>query len=399
MEALEGEAGASHTTEGPEVSLPLATPRDRQKGSRYAGRLPGGCAPCGRGAKMVLLVTGRCGSGCFYCPLSEEKRGRDVAFANERPLGCEEDALEEARLIDAEGTGVTGGDPATDLPRVEALVHALKRELGRAHHVHLYTSRALGDGELSRLAGAGVDEVRFHPPPEALADEVARRSYARAVADAVALGLEAGYEVPVLPDHEHELRTFLGSLVGAEGRPFVNLNELEFSPTNADALLARGYTVKGDVSAAAKGSEELARRLVDEFGPRGLRVHYCSAQFKDAVQLRRRLARRARNVARPHEVVTDDQTILKGVVETDDPEAVARDLQARFDVPAELMAIDRERSLLELAPWVLQELRDDIDADCYLVEEYPTWDRLEVEREPLPRGGRGPPRRARRPAR
>ena len=346
---------------------------------------------------MVLLVTGRCGTGCFYCPLSEEKRGRDVAFANERPLASEEDALEEARLIDAEGTGVTGGDPATELPRVSSLVRALKREFGRGHHVHLYTSRALGRSELALLADAGVNEVRFHPPPDALADESARAPYARAVADAAALGMEAGYEVPVLPDMEAGLRAFLGSLVGAEGQPFVNLNELEFSPTNAEALLAHGYSVKGDVSSAVRGSEGLGRRMVDEFGRRGLRVHYCSAQFKDAVQLRRRLSRRAANVARPHEVVTTDQTILKGVVETGDPEAVARELQARFDVPAELMAIDRGRGVLELAPWVLQELSDEIDADCYLVEEYPTWDRLEVEREPLPRrrgGDGGRPRRA-----
>ncbi len=347
---------------------------------------------------MVLLVTGRCGSGCFYCPLSEEKRGREVMYANERPMASAEDAVEEARLIDADGTGVTGGDPAVALARVTSLVRELKREFGGEHHVHLYTSRALERDELAELRETGVDEVRFHPPPEALADAALRGPYARAVEDADALGMEAGYEVPVLPDGEEVLRAFLSSLVGATGSPFANLNELEFSPTNADALRARGYTVKDDVSAAARGSEELGRRLVDEFGARGLRVHYCSASFKDGVQLRRRLGRRARNVARPHEIVTDDQTLLKGVVETDDPEAVARDLQTRFDVPAELMVIDRERGALELAAWVLEELRDDIDADCYFVEEYPTWDRLEVEREPLPRRGR-PRRRNRRAAR
>jgi pyruvate formate-lyase activating enzyme-like uncharacterized protein len=347
---------------------------------------------------MVLLVTGVCGSGCFYCPLSDEKRGREVMFANERPMVSEDDAIEEARLIDAEGTGVTGGDPAVALERVARLVRALKRELGGRHHVHLYTSRALEREALGALSDAGVDEVRFHPPPEALASAVLLGPYARAVEDAAALGMEAGYEVPVLPDKGDDLRAFLASLVGAKGAPFANLNELEFSPTNADALLARGYAVKDDVSAAVAGSEELGRRLVDEFGPRGLRVHYCSASFKDGVQLRRRLARRARNVARPHELVTDDQTLLKGLVEADDPEAVARDLQTRFDVPAELMVIDRERGALELAAWVLEELSDDIEADCYLVEEYPTWDRLEVEREPLPRRGR-PRRRTRRATR
>jgi pyruvate formate-lyase activating enzyme-like uncharacterized protein len=148
-------------------------------------------------------------------------------------------------------------------------------------------------------------------------------------------------------------------------------------------LRERGYAVRDEVSAAVAGSEELAQRLVEDFAPTGLRVHYCSASFKDAVQLRNRLERRARNVARPHELVTEDQTLLKGVVETDDPEGVARHLMARFDVPPDLLVVDRERGVLEIAAWVVEELEDEIEGECYLVEEYPTWDRLEVERFPV----------------
>jgi pyruvate formate-lyase activating enzyme-like uncharacterized protein len=163
----------------------------------------------------------------------------------------------------------------------------------------------------------------------------------------------------------------------------VNLNELEFSTTNADALKARGYHVVDDVSAAVAGSERLGRALVGEFGSQDLRVHYCSAAFKDGIQLRRRLERRARNVAKPYELVTEDQTLLKGVVECNDPGAVARDLMSRFDVPPDLLAVDEGRGVLEVAPWVLDELLEEIDGDCYLVEELPTWDRLEVERGPV----------------
>ena len=331
---------------------------------------------------MVLLVTGRCSSGCFYCPLSEGKKGRDVSFANERPIDNVEEAIEEARTIDAEGTGVTGGDPVEAMVRTTGMIWALKSEFGKGHHIHLYTARPLGIEDLRELRKAGLDEIRFHPPVDALGD-VEATGYAEAVSLAAQLGMEAGYEVPVLPDHEDELRAFLSSLVGAKGEPFVNMNELEFSSTNAEELRTRDFLVRDDVSAAVSGSEELGRRLVDDFAPSGLRVHYCSAAFKDGIQLRRRLGRRAKNVVRPHELVTEDQTLFKGIVETNDPEAVARHLQAHFDVPSDLMVVDKEKNLLELAPWVIEELEDEIAGDCYLVEEYPTWDRLEVERTPV----------------
>jgi pyruvate formate-lyase activating enzyme-like uncharacterized protein len=360
----------------------LTDVREWDRGSRHAGELSKGCVLCARGSKMVLLVTGRCSSGCFYCPLSEAKKGRDVTYANERPVDDVREIIEEARTIEAEGTGVTGGDPAEALVRTTGMIHSLKHEFGRGHHVHLYTARPLGLEELEELRNAGLDEVRFHPPVDALGD-VAAAGYAEAVSLTRELGMEAGYEVPVLPDHADELRAFLDSLVGAPGEPFVNLNELEFSSTNAEALQTREYLVRDEISAAVKGSEELGRALVEEFAPKGLRVHYCSAAFKDGVQLRSRLARRAKNVVRPHELITEDSTFLKGVVETDDPAAVARDLQARFDVPPDLMVVDAGTGVLELAPWVIEELEEEIDGDCYLVEEYPTWDRLEVERTPV----------------
>ncbi|UCC93354.1 MAG: radical SAM protein [Thermoplasmata archaeon] len=362
--------------------MALAKVHEWERGSTYAGELPRGCSLCARGSKMVLLVTGRCSSGCFYCPLSEAKKGRDVSYANERPIDGVEEAIEEARTIDAEGTGVTGGDPVDAMVRTTGMIYSLKAAFGKGHHVHLYTARPLGEEELRELRNAGLDEVRFHPPVDAL-DDVEGAGYADAVARATAMGMEAGYEVPVLPDREDELRAFLETLAGSEDRPFVNLNELEYSTSNADELRTREFLVRDDVSAAVAGSEDLGRRLVEEFATSGLRVHYCSAAFKDGVQLRRRLGRRAKNVVRPHELVTEDQTLLKGVVETDDPEGVARALQTRFDVPPDLMVVDAEQGLLELAPWVIDELEEHIDGDCYLVEEYPTWDRLEVERTPV----------------
>ena len=67
---------------------------------------------------MVLFVTGLCPNSCFYCPLSDERRGKDLVFANERSIKNDEDLLKEAELMNALGTGITGGEPLMKIERV-----------------------------------------------------------------------------------------------------------------------------------------------------------------------------------------------------------------------------------------------------------------------------------------
>lgn len=49
------------------------------------------------------------------------------------------------------------------------------------------------------------------------------------------------------------------------------------------------------------------------------------------------------------------------------------------------MHFDKEKERIEVAPWILEEIFEDLPYDSFIVEEYPTADRLEVEREPLKR--------------
>ncbi|MGE4274549.1 MAG: radical SAM protein [Candidatus Methanomethylophilaceae archaeon] len=348
--------------------------RKMGNGSVYSGELPTGCVHCQEGSKMVLLVSGHCGESCFYCPLSHEKKGHDTIYADETAVTHDEEIIREAESIGATGTGITGGDPLLCYERTLHLLRLLKTHFGPRHHVHLYTS-TIDLEKVKGLQEAGLDEIRFHPPLD-MWPSLPQTELSRILAECY---LEIGLELPALPDHADALRQLMTDAFSM-GVSFVNLNELEFSEGNWDMMLEHGYLVKDDISAAVKGSERLAKKLVKEF--RGRSVHYCSSGFKDSVQLRRRLLRRAERTAREWELVTEDGTLVKGLVKTTHPAELMQALLQR-GVPQELMHPDPERRRLEMAPWVLENLAAELGEPCFLVEESPTSDRMEVERLPL----------------
>ena len=81
------------------------------------------------------------------------------------------------------------------------------------------------------------------------------------------------------------------------------------------------------------------------------------------------------------DVVTEEGTFIRGVVETGEPGELARRLVEEFEVPGDLLMVEEGR--LTVAVWVLEELAGELDEPCFIVEEYPTADRLEVERRSI----------------
>jgi len=264
-----------------------------------------GCDLCHRGAKMVLFVTGICHRACWYCPLSPERSGHDLAYANDRLVTEPGECIGEARMMGALGTSITGGEPFLVPDRVAAFSRTLKETFGKEHHIHLYTGLAPTREMLVPLVGL-VDEIRLHPPQETWA-EILASPYARSLEVARSLGFAVGIEVPSLP----------GLPALAEILPlvdFLNINELEWGGINADEMRSRGYVPEDSVHNAVRGSRRWAGVL-----PHTEKVHWCSSRFKDAVQLRERLKRIAARTARPFDEVTGDGTILYGVLEPDGP--------------------------------------------------------------------------------
>ena len=343
-------------------------------GSACNGGLAKGCEHCIEGSKMVLFISGRCNTGCFYCPVSFEKKGKDVIYANEMRVSDRSEIIAEAESMDATGTGITGGDPLLCIDRTINAIRMLKEHFGKEHHIHLYTS-TMDVEKVSRLIDAGLDEIRFHPRTEDWSDM--RRT---PLSEIVKMDIDVGIEVPALPDHEDALSSLI-AYAGSIGIKFINLNELEFSESNWDMMGEMGYELKDETSAAILGSEQTAMRMLERYP--NIPIHFCSSAFKDGVQLRNRLIRRANHIAKEYDVVTEDGTILKGLIYADDLDAACGYMKEEYDVPDELILIDRERNRIEIASWIVEELADEIPFKCYITEEYPTADRLEVERIPL----------------
>ncbi len=325
-----------------------------------------GCEICKRGAGLVLFVTGKCERSCFYCPISEDRRGEDVVFADEQPVESIEDILAEGRAIGALGTGITGGEPLLREDFVLECISALKKEFGPDHHIHLYTGRLPEREVLLKLKNAGLDEIRFHPPVSMWSNPVGLKE---TLVAAKSEGLAAGVEIPAISPAPEIVEAV------AESGAFLNVNELEFSDTNFEEMSERGFSPE-DLGCAAIGSEEIAREhLLKE----DIRAHYCPSAFKDAVQLRERLKRRAQRTARPFDVPTEDGTIIYATICGDLENAL--DMLGDLGVPENMYCLMGDR--IEIAARIAEEISKELKSiDCIisLIERYPLEDGLVVER-------------------
>ncbi|WP_292465611.1 radical SAM protein [Methanolobus sp.] len=335
-----------------------------------------GCKLCQQGAKMVLFITGICPRDCFYCPVSVERR-KDTTYANERPVSCDQEVLEEARLMDALGTGITGGEPLLMLEKVLHYIRILKSEFGKGHHIHLYTSLAPDEDTVSRLAEAGLDEIRFHPPAD-MWNALETSPYAESIRFAKECNITTGIEVPVIEGIE-KVAVFARDI-----ECFLNMNELEFSDSNAKGLKLKGFVLEGDISNAVAGSMELARSMFSENSAG--KVHFCSSTYKDAVQLRERLLRVACNTARAFDDITEEGTLVYGEIVCKDETAAQGVTELLIGRGISQEMLETKDHSVETAWWILEdvaELLRDNTKDLSIIERYPFENGFVVEKIPV----------------
>lgn len=272
------------------------------------GNLPKGCQMCIRGEKMVLFVTGLCLRKCYFCPLSDEKYGKDVIYANERKSFDSKEVIKEAELMDAKGMGITGGDPLMKIDRTIRYIKMMKNKFGPDFHIHLYTSLNLvKENHLQLLYQAGLDEIRFH-------FDFGAKTFWKNIEIAYKFPWDVGVEVPLVPGKVKVIKEIIDLVQGRV--KFLNLNELEVADNELSKLGEMGFVTKDAYSHVIDGSLELGLELIDYVKEKEypLAVHVCTAKLKDSMQLANRIKREAEGVKKKFDLVDDEGMLTRGAL-------------------------------------------------------------------------------------
>jgi len=275
--------------------------------------IPKGCKLCLKGQKAVLFLNGICQKPdhcSWYCPISIERKDKDITFADEIKIGSKQDLLEEIEKIDAKGMSITGGEPLSKLNIAKTLdyINYIKLQKGSKFHIHLYTNGVnFNESSAEELVSAGLDEIRFHPDRENWA----------IIEYALDKGLVVGAEVPVIPSEKDlkNLRDFV-IFIDNLGADFINLNEFEYCFPNSQSLKERGFYLKNGSVASVVNSQQAALDLIKDLNKNiGIKMHFCSTSAKDYFQLKNRYLRRAKNIRLPFEVITEEGLLVYAQLE------------------------------------------------------------------------------------
>lgn len=334
-------------------------------GSMRVGVLPEGCKRCIIGEKIVLYATGHCSVGCAYCPIPEDKKRLNDVYINERSVTLDENGLNtiinESQLCLASGSGITGGDPLEVPERIFQYIRYLKNKFGSNYHIHLYTSGVFFINNLNlidELFDAGLDELRFHPKQIKSKRIWDLAAYAKARFPEK----QIGFEIPCIPKQEdiiEELIYFADKNI----LDFVNLNEYEFTSSNFNKLSSRGF-ISVLVNAAIEGSQKTAQTVMEKVkNNTSITVHYCSSSSKDSIQLVKRFKKRASQIKRPFDEISDEGELEYGrfIVNTKEKvDELTNLLVDEYELDPDMFQIFGDTLSIETAWYVVETITTDL---------------------------------------
>lgn len=360
--------------------------------------LPQGCQFCVKGEKLVLFITGYCPRKCYFCPISDQKYGHDVTFANERSVGEFADIIVEARAMNARGAGITGGDPLMVLERTCSIIKKLKEEFGSDFHIHLYTSLNLAtEKSLQALFDAGLDEIRFHL-------DLDHKTFWKNLKDASHFAWDCGVEIPLIPHKEKETREMVDFI--QDKVKFLVLNELERADNNFSQWSLMGMKVKEQYSYAIEGSLALGFQIMQyaEEKKYPLAIHLCTAKLKDKVQLTNRIKREGKLSHKTFDLVDKEGLLTRGALylpqlkpgfryrtllaSTDKIPLLAKletlltKIKEKWSLKEEDIYLDKAKVRILLSKKLIKKKKvyfRNLGLIPAIVKEYPTADQLELE--------------------
>jgi hypothetical protein len=321
-----------------------------------------GCKYCVKGKKLVLFITGICKRNCWYCSLSEKRKNKDLIFANERECKSFEDVIKEVKESEATSAGITGGDPLIFFERTIEFATKLKKSFGKKFHIHIYLPTKFATEEKLERLSKCVDEVRFHPEflinGTTLIEDIEKIKLAKKIFGRKNVGIE----LPMIPEKKAEILEFILNM--EKFVSFVNLNEFELSETNFEIITKNyilkegGYVVAGSLEAGKFILEELEKRKSK------LKVHLCTAELKNCSQFANRLKR---HKILPYGKRTKDGTVIYLIV--------------KGKLNNKNVFYDEKKNRTILSENTARKLLKMGKEKIIRVEEYPTYDRIEVESE------------------
>jgi len=336
--------------------------------------LPKGCKYCVRGEKLVLFISGICSRACWYCSLSDKRKNKDVICFNERIAKKNSELYKEIKESNASSMGITGGDPLLYLNRTISYAKFAKQKFGKSFHIHIYLPTKLITKDKIKKLSKYIDEIRFNPEYTIKSNELLLKNDIEKIKIASLFYKKEniGIELPMIPNRKEDFLKMILELKDIIG--FVNLNEFELSETNMDKVTKKyklnegGYTIKNSIKSGIWIINEIKKNK--EINK--IKVHLCTANLKNNYQFKNRL--------KLHKVLPfGDKTkegMVKYLVTNTKPKIIQNPKNKKT------YFYDKEKKRYNLSESLAKELIKN-KQKIFLIEEFPTYDRIEVEVQEL----------------
>jgi pyruvate formate-lyase activating enzyme-like uncharacterized protein len=330
--------------------------------SYYINGITQGCKYCVKGEKLVLFISGVCNRNCYYCSLSEKRKNKDVIWANERICKSPKHAIQESLESNATSAGITGGDPFLFINRTIKYAKALKNKFGKGFHIHIYLPTKYSNVSKLRKLSKYIEEVRFHP--EFLSNknsEIEKDIQKIKLSNKFYKKENIGIELPMIPEKKSEILDFILKIQPFIG--FVNLNELELSETNFNIMTKSykfnetGYVIRNSKKAGLWLLKQLKKHNIK------LKIHLCTAELKNQYQYKNRLKL---HKILPYGRKTKDGTVIYLI---------------SYKKPKEKNGFfhDKQKNRYILSNNLSNKIIK--KQKIFRIEEFPTFDRFEIEKE------------------